>query len=132
LASSVKNVSAEIGGTPDNAPVVKQNVGAKKKDPLAGRIESITKRLGLSTEQQADIKLILQDEAAKLKVIRETTNLTVDEKKIKMQEQRDAIKNRIRSVLTDDQQIKYDEILNKIAEKRKNKQNPNTPDMPIK
>lgn len=121
--SSVQEVFAESGTEPIMAPAIKQDMATQGKDIITKRLESITKRLGLSAEQQVEIKSVLLDEAAKLKDLRANTNHTIAEKKEKTQELRDSTNSKIRSFLTTEQQIKHDELLKKISESRKNKDN---------
>ena len=124
LASSVNHVFADSRTNSNVEPGIKQSP-LKGKDVINERLNSINKRLGLSAEQQAEIKLILQDDAAKLKELRENANLTIEEKKSTMKELRNATNSEIRATLTSEQQQKHDAILSKSEEKRKNRENRN-------
>ena len=122
-ASSVQNASAESAAAPESSTVIKPEAGAKGKDPVTRRLESLTRQLGLSPDQQEKIKPILQDEADKLKELRAKPNQTTADKKAQLQDLRQATLVKIRPILTSDQQIKQDEQIKKATERRKSKEN---------
>ena len=129
---SIQNVSAEPSAEPKKAPVMNQVSSARHKDPVTKHLENMAKRYGLSTEQQAEIKLILLEDAAKLKELRADTSLNAAEKKAKMHELRDATDSKIHSILTAEQQIKHDALLKDISERRKSRENKGAPAIPTK
>ena len=120
--STGQNASAETGAEPKGAPVMKQDPGAQAKDPVTKHLESMAKRYGLSTEQQAKIKPILLDEAAKLKKLRADTSLTAAENKVKLQKLRDDTNSKIRLILTVEQQKKRETHFKDISERHKIKE----------
>ena len=122
-ATSTQNASAESGAVPGNAPVMKRDSGAQGRDPVTRRLESMTRRLDLTTEQQAEIKPILLDETAKLKELRADVKLTIVEQKAKLHEIRAATNDKIRSILTPEQQQKHDALLKEASERRKIREN---------
>jgi len=120
--STGQNASAETDVEPKGPQDMKQNPGAQTKDPVAKHLESMTKRLGLTTEQQAEIKPILLDEAAKSKELRADTSLTAAENKVKLQKLRDDTNSKIRLILTVEQQKIREMHFKDISERRKNKE----------
>jgi Spy/CpxP family protein refolding chaperone len=119
VASSTQHASAESGTRSENAPVMKQAQESQGNDMITKRAEIITRRLGLTTEQQAAIKPILVEEAAKLKELRADVKLTVAELRTKLLELRAATDTKIRSILTPEQQQKHDALLKEASERRK-------------
>ncbi|WP_298269048.1 hypothetical protein [Geobacter sp.] len=85
-------------------------------DP-AQRLQRMTTRLGLSEDQKAKILPILEDEAKELKALRDNTTLTRIQKRDKMREIRDRCHDRIKEVLTPEQQKKVDEMREKARER---------------
>lgn len=64
-------------------------------------MEKFTSRLGLNSEQQQKVSVILQDTRAKMEALREEIHP-------RFREIRDSAKSRIRELLTPDQQAKFD------------------------
>ena len=130
--SSAQNVFAQSGAELKSSPGMKRDTAAQGKDPVIRHLESMTRQLGLSSEQQEAIKPILADEAVQLKELRANSNLTVAEKKAKMQELRQATFEKIRPVLTAEQQNKHDAQLKNVMERRKKQENKGTTTLPAK
>jgi len=78
-------------------------------------VESMTKELGLSEEQQTKIKEILTKQQADMKAVRDQ-QLPREEAMPKMREIRDNATKAINAVLTPDQQKKYAEMQEKMRQ----------------
>ncbi|WP_298432489.1 hypothetical protein [Geobacter sp.] len=110
---------------PGGGPGMGEGMGAGKAgrqgkmqmmDPQQ-RLQRMTTRLGLSEEQKAKILPILEDEAKQLQELRDDTTLTRIQKRDKMREIRDRCHDRIKEVLTPEQQKKADEMREKARER---------------
>ena len=117
--SLVQNASAESAADLKRPPVMKQYTGVEEIDPVSRRFENMINQLGLSTEQQAEIKKILLDENVKLKDFRANAKQNPVENKAKMQELRNDTNNKIRLILSTEQQKKRDIYIKDISERRK-------------
>jgi protein CpxP len=118
-ATSIQTASAETGAAPGNAPVMYRVPEAQGKGPMNRSIEVMTQRLGLSTEQQDAIKPILEIVAAKRNALRADVKLSAAEKKAKFQEFRADTDDKIRAILTPEQQKKQGAFLKEASERRK-------------
>lgn len=82
------------------------------------RMRHLTARLNLTAEQQEQVRPIIEDETAKIEVLRADENLTRVQRRAKGQEIRDEMYERINAVLTPEQQKQHDELRTQ-AHKRK-------------
>ncbi|MBI5655593.1 MAG: hypothetical protein GJT30_14580 [Geobacter sp.] len=103
----------------DTAPVVKRGTGRMARDTVAKRLGHLTRRLGLTPEQRAEIKPILEAEAVQLRAIRADGGLTRDERRQKIQAQHDATYDKIHTFLTPEQQQKHDALRDEFRERRR-------------
>lgn len=86
-----------------------------KGDPVRGkrvalRLERLSANLGLTEEQKAEIRPVLEDEAEEMRALRLDTSLPEEEKQATVEAIREATRSRIREVLTPEQQAKLDEL----------------------
>lgn len=117
--SAVRNGFADTDIEPNGAQVVNQNDMTRENELVTRRLEGVSKRFNLTTEQQAEVRLILSDEATKMKVIRDDPSQTIAEKKAEIVELREVTENKIRPLLTAEQQIYHDELRRTVLENRK-------------
>lgn len=117
--SAVRNGFADTDIEPNGAQVVNQNDMTRENELVTRRLEGVSKRFNLTTEQQAEVWLILSDEATKMKVIRDDPSQTIAEKKAEIVELREVTENKIRPLLTAEQQIYHDELRKTVLENRK-------------
>jgi len=103
----------------DSAPVVKRGAGRMVRDSVAWRLDNLNRRLGLSSEQRAEIRPILEAESVQLKAIRADGGLTRDERRQKIQAQHDATYDKIHAFLTPEQQQKHDALREEFRERRR-------------
>ena len=76
------------------------------------KVDHLTKELGLSSEQQAQLSVIFNDVQAQYSAIRKTTEPQIDVARQKGRE-------RIRAILTPEQKPKFEAFLQKLDEERK-------------
>ena len=72
------------------------------------QLEMLTKRLNLTSDQQPQVKAILEDESTQMQTLRNDTSLSQDDRRSKMMSIRKSSQDKIRGVLTDEQKTKYD------------------------
>ncbi len=93
-----------------------QREGKLQPDP-ARHLQMLTKRLGLTADQQEKIKPILDEEAAQVKAI-DNDKLTRAEWRTRMQELRRGTFEKIRPFLTPEQLKKHEAMRAKMQERR--------------
>jgi periplasmic protein CpxP/Spy len=74
------------------------------------RLQMMTKQLTLTSDEQAKIKPILEDEQKKTSDLRSDSTLSREDRFQKMQQIRQDSSKQIRALLTTDQQKKYDQM----------------------
>jgi len=119
--AAVQNVFAETGAEPDSAQIVNPNDVTREEVLVTRRLEGISKRFNLTVEQQAEVRLILQDEATKMKVLRDDPSQTIAEKKAEMLELREVTDREIRPLLTAEQQLNHDAMRKTVLENRQSR-----------
>jgi len=111
------NAFAQSGTAPTVAPVASKAQTVAAKNVIDSRIERLSKQLDLTAEQQAAIRPIMEDEVNKLKVLRRETGLNETEHRAKLHELRQDTSNKMRSVLTPEQQQKYESYRKELRER---------------
>ncbi|RRA47737.1 hypothetical protein D1Y84_04930 [Acidipila sp. EB88] len=74
-------------------------------------LEHLTKALNLSSDQQAQIKPILQDRQTQMMQIHEDTSTARPDKMAKMKSLDEASNSKLEAVLTADQKPKYEKMI---------------------
>ena len=99
--------------------------GAVKRGQMdAGeRLERMSRHLNLTDEQKAKIKPILEDEDQRLKALRDDGSLTRDQQREKLRSIRQETHEKIRPLLTPEQQKKIDDARAKALERQKTRPN---------
>ena len=72
------------------------------------RVQHLTKTLNLSTDQQAKVKSILEDQQSQMTSLRQDTSMSQQDRRAKFQQIHEASTQKIRETLTDDQKAKFD------------------------
>lgn len=72
------------------------------------KLEKMTKKLGLTTEQQASIRTILEEKKTKMEGLKEQMKSSGDE-----------TQEKIKAVLTDEQKTKYDDMKKEMGKDKK-------------
>lgn len=94
------------------------NRGKWGADELDRRLDRMTRQLGLTEEQHAKIKTILDDEYAQLEKLRGNETFNRDERRNKLQELNESTWEKIRPILTPEQQKKSEEVRKYVKERR--------------
>jgi Spy/CpxP family protein refolding chaperone len=81
--------------------------GKGKTGERQDRMKSAVEELNLTDDQKAKVKPILQDEAQKLKALRQDTSLAKEDKKAKLKSIREDTNAKIKPILTADQLEKW-------------------------
>jgi len=89
---------------------------------MEGRqLQMLTKRLNLTSDQQTQVKAILDDNQKQMETLRNDTSTSREEKRPKMMEIRKASDDKIRATLTDDQKTKFDAMQAEMRDRMKNR-----------
>ena len=105
-ASGLAAGVAHAQDTPAPPPSGQQG-GRGMMDP-ARQLEMMKTQLGLSDDQAAKIKVILDDQGTKMQALRADTSTSMEDKRPKMEAIRADVKTKIEAILTDDQKTKYE------------------------
>ncbi|NJO84233.1 MAG: hypothetical protein HC828_16575 [Blastochloris sp.] len=107
--------------TPPAAPGADKPPKKEKTGEHKDRIEQMKTDLGLSDEQVTKIKAIMEEEKGSFKALRDDTTLSKEDKKAKMMELRKSQGDKIKAVLTPEQQVKFEEKMKERGDKLKDK-----------
>jgi Spy/CpxP family protein refolding chaperone len=102
--------------------------GPSRNDPEK-RLKNLANDLGLSAEQQASIKPLIEDEFAQLDKLKGNDTINRDQRREKLQELNKSTSEKIKAVLTPEQVQKYELIRQKISERRALKKSDDPPNM---
>ena len=103
-------------------PVIAQDTTPAQGPPPGGRtrpspaemqerrLKMLTQKLNLSSDQQTQVKAILDDAASQMKTLSDDTSISQADKRAKAREVAKASDDKIRALLTDEQKPKYDEM----------------------
>jgi Spy/CpxP family protein refolding chaperone len=75
------------------------------------RLQMMTQQLNLTTDQQAQIKPILENESQQMQALRQDSSLSQDDRMAKMKQIRETSGSQIKPILTADQQAKWQEMM---------------------
>jgi len=89
----------EHAGPPHHMPTVQE------------QMQEFTHRLQLTQEQQPKVKAILEDMHEQMKQLRESSSGSSEDTKAKMRDIHDKAHARIRELLTDEQKVKFDKMI---------------------
>jgi protein CpxP len=81
-------------------------------------LDHMTKRYNLTSDQQNQIRPILQDQQQQMQSLRGDTSISREDKMAKVRSMHQASQQKIEAVLTDDQRKKFDADQNKMEERR--------------
>ena len=113
LSTGVVLAQAPDQSQPTNAPQAAQGEQgnrhhAANPDRMAKHLE---KKLGLSADQVAQIKPVLEDRAQKMQALRADTSLSQQDRRAKAHEIMQDSKTRIEAVLNDTQKQQFEQML---------------------
>jgi len=93
------------------------------KQDSAKRVQHLTKKLNLNSDQQTKVKSILDDEQKQFQTVHQDSAMSPQDRHAKMMDLRKSTDDQIRAVLTPDQQQKFDQMREKRMEKMHRHQN---------
>jgi Spy/CpxP family protein refolding chaperone len=85
------------------------------------QVEFLTKKLNLTPDQVTQVKAIDTDSWNQMKALREDTATAGQDKRAKMMDIHKASQDKIRALLTPDQQTKFDALQTQMRERRGNR-----------
>lgn len=89
-------------------PIQNQNQTASNASGVDDRLKDLTEKLGLTDDQQAKIKAVLEDEQQQLQA--KDNSLSPQDRTSRLNRIRVSTKNKIRDLLDDDQKYKFDQM----------------------
>jgi len=110
-------------------PVMAQDTTPAQGPPPGGRtrpspaemqerqLKMLTDKLNLTPDQVTQVKAIQSDEATQMRALRDDTSTSRDDKRTKMMDIHKSSSDKIRALLTPDQQTKYDALQAQMKEK---------------
>ena len=93
----------DTGGGPDSAPHPRRGM----MDP-AQQLQGMTKRYNLSTDQQTQLKPVLESQQQQMQALRGDSSLSREDRMAKMQSIHADTKTKIEAVLNDDQKKQFE------------------------
>ena len=91
--------------------------GTSQATSVDSRLQMLSDKLNLSDDQKTKLKPILQDEASQLNALKSDTSMTSQQKMDKAKEIRASHKSQIDTILTPDQQQKWQQMRQQAMEK---------------
>jgi Spy/CpxP family protein refolding chaperone len=83
--------------------------GKKGRQNVEQRLNTMAEELKLTAEQKTKVKALLEDQAKKMEAMRgEMQNLSQEERRAKMQTNREEMNKKMKEILTADQYTKYE------------------------
>lgn len=125
LALGLTALSALPAMAQDPAPPPPQQdqAGPRQGGPgrMGNQVEFLTKKLNLTPDQVTQVKAIDEDTGKQMKALREDTTVAGPDKRAKMMDIHKASQDKIRALLTPDQQTKFDALQEQMKERRANR-----------
>lgn len=84
------------------------HMGHRPMPSVDDQVKHLTQKLNLTSDQQAKLKPILEDQRKQMDQIHNDSSLSRDDRFSKMQQLRSSSDTQIRALLTEDQQKKFD------------------------
>jgi periplasmic protein CpxP/Spy len=115
-----------------NPPPSGDQQGPRRGMPsVDDQLKNLTDRLSLTSDQQAKIKPILEDQRTQMQALMKDDSLSQDDRRTKGRSIRESTDAKIRDVLTDDQKKKYDawqqEMRDRMRQRQGGGENPPPP-----
>jgi protein CpxP len=123
---SQENIGSEANPVQGNTAQQGEHQGHRRHGNWGGppsadkRLGMLTKQLNLTADQQSKVKPILEDQQKQFEALRQDSSVSPQDRHSKMAELQQSTSTQIRSVLTEDQQKRFDEMQQK-RRKRMNK-----------
>jgi periplasmic protein CpxP/Spy len=102
------------------APTPDKHAGMHPNGESADQhLQMLSEKLNLTDDQKAKLKPILQDQMQQMKVVREDSSLSQEQKRAKMKSIHESLHDQINAVLTPEQQAKFKQMRQEQMEKHK-------------
>ena len=95
-------------------------MGRRGMQSVDDQIKHLTKKLNLSSDQQAKLKPILEDQRKQMEAVHNDSSLSREDRFSKMQTLRQSSDTEIRGVLNEDQQKNFDKMREEQKDRMKN------------
>ncbi|HEY2389557.1 MAG TPA: hypothetical protein VGK22_00160 [Candidatus Angelobacter sp.] len=105
-APPAQSAPASTAQSEDSQAVTDPELAAK----VQARLQQISAELGLSDDQKAQLKPILQEEFKRLKAVKDDKMRSADDKKEKSKDVQDSARDQMKQILSPDQQKKLSEL----------------------
>ena len=103
--------------------------GHRHFDPTQ-RTEMLSKQLKLTSDQQSKVLDVLKSQQSQMEKLRSDSSISQDDRRSKMMDIRKSSNEKIRALLTPDQQTKYDAMQAEMRERMKEHQGGGPPPQP--
>ena len=127
---SVASIHAQDGPPPQHDGRGYGGPGGGGPEMQQRQLDRMTKELSLTPDQVTSIKAIQDDTRKQQMTLREDTSTAGPDKRAKMMAMRESEQTKIKALLTDDQKVKYDAMMEKMKEQREHRQEGSTPPQP--
>lgn len=97
-----------------------RHMGRRGAPSVDDQIKHLTKKLNLSSDQQAKLKPILEDQRKQMEAVHNDSSLSREDRFSKMQTLRQSSDTEIRGVLNEDQQKNFDKMREEQKDRMKN------------
>jgi protein CpxP len=97
-----------------------RHMGRRGMQSVDDQIKHLTKKLNLSSDQQAKLKPILEDQRKQMEAVHNDSSLSREDRFSKMQTLRQSSDTEIRGVLNEDQQKNFDKMREEQKDRMKN------------
>jgi Spy/CpxP family protein refolding chaperone len=108
-------VAVVLGGATAYAQMGAQAGGAEhgQHQPMSAdqRLQMLTQQLNLTSDQQSQIKPILESQSQQMESLRSDSSLSQQDRMSKMKEIRESTNSQIKPILTPDQQTKWQQMM---------------------
>src|SRR5215469_8354987 len=115
---------------PPQGPPTDGGMGPRGAGMEQRQLDMLTKRLNLTPDQVTQVKAIDDDTAKQMQAVRADTSLSQDDRRAKMMDIHKASTDKIRALLTPDQQTKYDALQAEMKQRMQNRQGGGPPPAP--
>ena len=101
------------------APPSDKHAGMQHEESADQHLQMLSEKLNLTDDQKAKLKPILQDQMQQMKVVREDSSLSEEQKRAKMKSVHESLHDQINAVLTPEQQTKFKQMRQDQMQKHK-------------
>ena len=82
----------------------------RRGDNMKEHLDKMAEDLGLSDDQKTKVQAAINEQREKMQALRNDTSLSQDDRRAKMKEMRDTMNEKMKTILTAEQYIKWEEM----------------------